>query len=279
MGGLQLHWHNEPFLLITVLSVVWIYLILTGPLRATIAGPGVGYPKKCAISFFCGVAIGYLAVASPLDQLGEDYLLTAHMIQHNLLIYIVPPLLIMGIPVWLSEWSFRFAPWRIVFWLLTRSVVAGLLFVMVFTMWHFPVLYEAALRDKWLHILEHATMMGTAFLVWWVLISRSPAVPALAAPLQMLFVFFIAVGHMPIIMFLISANQVLYPTYEFAPRLFESLDPLEDQIVGGLLMSLANFAFSMLMFARAFYCWYTRDPSNSSPFPGFSKEFQQKKHD
>ncbi len=279
MEGLQLHWHNEPFLLISVLAVVWSYLVLTGPLRVKIAGPGVTFPWKPAVCFFSGVVIGYLSVASPLDQLGEDYLLTAHMIQHNLLIYVVPPLLILGIPVWLSEWSFRFAPWRILFRILSRSVVAGLLFVLVFTLWHFPVLYEAALRDKGLHILEHATMMGTAFLVWWVLLSRSPSAPALNAPLQMLFIFFVAVGHMPIIMFLISANQVLYPTYEFAPRLLEYLDPLEDQIVGGLLMSLANFAFSMSMFARAFYCWYSRDPSNSSPFPGFSKELQQKGSD
>jgi putative membrane protein len=260
--GLQLHWHNEPLLLLSVLGTIWLYAVLVGPLRGRIGGLGVRFPYKEATLFLTGVAIGYLAVASPLDQLGEDYLLTAHMIQHNLLIYIVPPLLISGLPVWLTEWSFRFTPWRVLFRILTHPVVAGLIFVVVFTLWHFPVLYEAALNNKSVHILEHVTMMGSAMLIWWVLLSKSPSVPALAHPLQMLFIFFVAVGHMPIIMFLISANQVIYPTYEFAPRVMDYLDPLEDQILGGILMSLANFAFSMWMFARAFWHWYKRDPEN-----------------
>lgn len=260
--GLQLHWHNEPFLILFTLGVVWLYAVLIGPLRKTIAGE-VPFPRLQAFTFLTAVAIGYVSVASPLDQLGEDYLLSAHMVQHNLLIYVVPPLLILGVPLWLGEWLFRFKPLRLIWKVLTHPVLAGLVFVMVFTMWHFPALYEAALNHKLIHMLEHASMMGSALLIWWVLLSRFPSVPALAYPLQMLFIFFVAVGHMPIIMFLISANEVLYPTYEFAPRILDYLDPLEDQILGGILMSLANFVFSMAMFARAFWLWYQQDVERS----------------
>lgn len=269
--GLQLHWHNEPFLIISVLALVWAYVVLTGPLRRKIAGD-VAYPTGKVILFLSGVAIGYLSVASPLDQLGEDYLLTAHMIQHNLLIYVVPPLLIVGVPIWLGEWFFQNRPLRKVFRVITNPVLGGLLFILVFSTWHFPYMYEAALNNKLIHVLEHATLMGGAMLVWWALLSRFPSAPALAFPLQMLFVFFVAVGHMPIIMFLVSANEVLYPTYEFAPRIFDKLNPLEDQILGGILMSLANFVFSMAMFGRAFWHWYKQDPANQDVFPGFSKD-------
>ncbi|HTT55812.1 MAG TPA: cytochrome c oxidase assembly protein, partial [Opitutaceae bacterium] len=78
------HWHNEPFLIGGLIFLGWLYAILTGPLRARLA-PGLPYPVWPAIKFYAALVIFYLTVGSPFDQLGERFLLSAHMVQHQLL--------------------------------------------------------------------------------------------------------------------------------------------------------------------------------------------------
>ena len=94
---MQLHWHTEPLLLITLLLFGWLYAIAIGPLRSAI-DPNARFSLSRGISFYLGLIITYLAVGSPLDQIGEQFLFSAHMIQHMLLIYITPTLFFVGIP-------------------------------------------------------------------------------------------------------------------------------------------------------------------------------------
>ncbi len=99
---MQLHWHTEPLLLITLLLVGWLYALGVGPLRERIA-PGTLFPRRQAILFYLGLIIVYLAVGSPLDQIGEQFLFCAHLPQHMLLIYFSPVLFIFGTPAWLID--------------------------------------------------------------------------------------------------------------------------------------------------------------------------------
>ena len=101
---MQLHWHTEPFLLITLLGAGWLYALAIGPLRNRIAA-GTNFPLRQCILFYLGLVITYLAVGSPLDQLGEQFLFSAHMLQHMLLIYTSTTLFIYGTPAWLIDLS------------------------------------------------------------------------------------------------------------------------------------------------------------------------------
>ncbi len=98
------HWHNEPYLIGGLIFLGWLYALLTGPLRSRVIAWSQSpqtpppYPRRQAIMFYSGLVIFYLAVGSPLDQAGERYLLSAHMVQHQLIIYPAAVLFLLGLP-------------------------------------------------------------------------------------------------------------------------------------------------------------------------------------
>lgn len=252
---ITLHWHTEPGLLITLLVLVWGYAVATGPLRGWIA-PGAPYPAWRAASYYAAVVVTYLTVGSPLDQIGEQFLFSMHMVQHELLIYVIPPLFILGTPPWLVDWVIEKTRLRAPLRILTKPVVAGVLFTFTFSIWHVPGLYEAALHDKGIHIFEHVTVFLTATLMLWPFLSQSRLVPTAAYGVQMIYVFLLMIGQLPIFAFLSFADEVFYPTYEYAARLeFMNVAPLADQILGGVIMKVWNMLVSITLFTVAWYRW------------------------
>ena len=250
---MQLHWHTEPLLLITLLGVGWLYALGTGPLRGRIQ-PGLKFPLKQAICFYLGLALTYLAVGSPLDQIGEQFLFSAHMVQHMLLIYFAPILFFFGTPFWLIDWLLQPSKVRKTMTLLTHPACGGLLFTFVYTVWHVPALYEAALQDKRIHILEHWTMFALGMLMLWPFLTTSKLVPKRSYPLRMVAIFLLMVGQLPVFAFLSFAGEAIYPTYVWAPRIID-LDPLNDQILGGIIMKVVNMGFSLTILGTCFYFW------------------------
>lgn len=258
---MQLHWHTEPLLLISLLLVGWLYALGTGPLRERIA-PGAKYPLTQVILFYTALIITYLAVGSPLDQLGEQFLFSAHMVQHMLLIYVATTLFIYGTPSWLIDWLLKPEPIRKTMSLLTHPACGGLFFTFAFTAWHIPVMYELALRNKAIHILEHWTMFGLGILMLWPYLTLSKRVPRRAYGVRMLAIFLLMVGQLPVFAFLTLAGEAIYPTYIWAPRIID-LDPLNDQILGGLIMKVINMGFSLTILAIAFYAWGKSEEDDS----------------
>jgi putative membrane protein len=250
---MQLHWHTEPLLLITLLGLGWLYALAVGPLRERIS-PGAAFPRRECILFYLGLAIVYLAVGSPLDQIGEQFLFSAHMVQHMLLIYTCAPLFIYGTPAWLIDWLLRPEWLRKVMSVLTHPACGGLLFTFIYTIWHVPALYESALHDKRIHVLEHWTMFSLGLLMLWPYLTNSTRVPRPGYGIRMLAIFLLMVGQLPVFAFLCFSGEALYPTYAWAPRII-NLDPLNDQILGGIIMKVTNMGFSLTILAISFYCW------------------------
>lgn len=248
------HWHTEPALLIGILAVVWVYFVLLFPLRDRVDA-GAHLPRGAVTCFCLGVLSFYGAVGSPLDALGEAYLFSAHMVQHNILMYLTAPLTILALPTWLVDGWIARRPWLgKLLAVLTQPLVAGFTFTFVFSVWHFPALYELALHDKVWHMVEHLTMYGASVLMFWPLLSRSMRRPAAQWGVQILYLFLLMVAQIPLFGILTFSPEVLYPTYELAPRV-TFLDPQADQVLGGLLMKLANMLVSLGFMARAFMQW------------------------
>jgi putative membrane protein len=249
------HWHTEPLLLGGILAVVWIYAMLVGPLRAWI-DPEALFPAREVVWFSLGVLSFYLAVGSPLDAAGENFLFSAHMVQHNILMYGTAVLTLLALPGWLIDGLLQKAPWLLVLLRpLVHPLIAGFLFTFVFSGWHVPVLYEWALHDKLVHTIEHLTMYGSSVLMLWPLLSRSQTLPASAWGVHILYLFVLMVAQIPLFGILTFAEYPFYPTYEYAPRVIAWLDPMQDQVLGGLLMKVANMVFSLIFIGRAFYIW------------------------
>ncbi len=260
---MQFHWHTEPLLLISLLTVGWLYALGIGPLRERIA-TNQRFPRGQAITFYSGLIITYLAVGSPLDQIGEQFLFCAHMTQHMLLIYVAPTLFIFGTPAWLIDCLLKPEPIRKVMSLFTHPACGGLLFTFIYTAWHVPVLYELALHDKRIHILEHWTMFGLGILMLWPYLTRSTRVPRRGFGIRMLAIFLLMVGQLPVFAFLTFAGEAIYPTYLWAPRIID-LDPLNDQIIGGIIMKVVNMGFSLTILGSTFYAWAKSDEVDDAP--------------
>ena len=250
---MQLHWHTEPFLILSILFVGWAYAIATGPMRSRIASEEA-FALGASIRFYLGLIIIYIAVGSPLDSIAELFLFSAHMVQHMLLIYIAPTLLIYGMPAWLIDAFIQRTKLGPLLRFLTNPACGGLLFTFVFTLWHIPTLYEVALIDKRVHILEHFTMFTLGLLMLWPFMTLSKLVPRRSFPIRLITIFLLMVGQLPVFAFLTFAGEAIYPTYAWAPRIID-LDPLNDQILGGIIMKVINMAFSLTLLGLCFYHW------------------------
>lgn len=257
------HWHNEPHLIGGLILLGWIYAICTGPLRARLA-PGAAYPRRHAFKFYSALIIFYLAVGSPLDQIGERYLFSAHMVQHALLMYPVPILMLLGLPHWLADPVLGHPALRASGRILTLPVVCGLVYVVTTSLWHAPVLYEWALQDKLVHILEHLMFFVSALFYWWPQLSPSRVFPPRRYATQMLYQTCVMISFTPLYAYITFSPDVLYPTYEFAPRLINAFTAHQDQLLAGIIMKIGGMWVALSAIGVSFYHWYKQNESPDS---------------
>lgn len=211
--------------------------------------------KKKALFFYSGLVLIYIAIASPIDSIGEQYLFSMHMFQHNLFMYPVATLLLLGIPAWMPDVMFRQWKWsEPLLKKLTHPIPACLIFNLIFAIWHIPYLYEWALRDRMVHNLEHLTFIGSALLMWMPL--RGPVQHfRLSYGFQMLYIGALTIAQAPVFAFVTFSQKALYQTYELAPRL-TLLTARGDQQLGGVLMKVTGMIVFSIAFIQIFMAWY-----------------------
>ncbi|MBW8780552.1 MAG: cytochrome c oxidase assembly protein [Verrucomicrobia bacterium] len=258
------HWHNEPHLVGGLILLGWLYAVLTGPLRDKIA-PGAAYPRAHAIKFYGALILFYLAVGSPLDQAGERFLLSAHMVQHALLIYPAAVLFLMGLPAWLVRPVTARPSLKHLLGFLSRPLICGLIYILTYSLWHVPALYDWALQDRWVHIAEHIMFFGAALFYWLPLLSPSTEFPPIRPPSQMLYLVAVVIGMTPVFAYIAFSDDILYPTYEYAPRLFKDFSPENDQLLGAVIMKGVGMGVTFIAFLCAFYRWYQTTERKSGP--------------
>jgi len=249
------HWHNEPYLVGGLILLGWLFAVASGPLRRRLGGPAQ-YPRGKAAAFYSALLVFYLAVGSPLDQIAERFLLSAHMLQHLLLIYPAAALFLLGLPSWMVHPVTDRPAIRPAVRFLTHPLVCGVVYTLTISVWHVPLLYDWALQNKLVHVWEHILFFGAALFFWWPLLSPAAARPPAAPALQILYLLGVVIGMTPLFAFITFSGDILYPTYEYAPRLIASLSPADDQLLAGVGMKLAGLAVALLMISLAFRRWY-----------------------
>jgi len=250
------HWHNEPYLIGGLVFLGWLWAILAGPLRVRLAPAGTPFPRGHAIKFYAALTIFYLAVGSPLDQIGERFLFSAHMLQHQLLIYPAAILFLLGLPAWMVDSALARPGLRPLLRILTHPLVCGVVFTLVMTAWHVPSLYDWALQDKVVHVVEHLMFFGAALFYWWPVLSPSRAFPRVGFAAQMLYLVAVLIAMTPVFAYITFSEGILYPTYEYAPRLFPDFTVESDQLLAGVGMKLVGMFVAMGAFGVSFYDWY-----------------------
>jgi putative membrane protein len=249
------HWHNEPWLIGGLVVLGWLWAVLAGPWRGRLA-PGVAFPRAHAFRFYLALFVFYLAVGSPLDQIAERFLFSAHMLQHQLLIYPAAILFLLGLPAWMVDPVLSRPAVRAPLALVTRPVACAVIYSLVIGVWHAPWLYDWALRSKLLHVGEHISFFAVALLYWWPLLSPSRVLPRLNPGVQMLYLVGVLIAMTPVFAYITFSGDILYPTYEYAPRLYATFSAADDQLLAGVMMKILGMIVSLAAFGIAFFRWY-----------------------
>jgi len=249
-------WSVHPSTVIGIAALGGLYVWASAKLRQQ---PSTGQK----IYFLSGLVVMFASLNGPIHDLSDDYLFSAHMVQHLLLTLAVPPLLLAGTPGWMLRrpLATRFVAPAARF--LTRAPIAFVAFNVTIAFWHLPPFYNAAMAHHSLHILEHLMFMTAAVLMWWPLLSQLPEFPRLAYPGQMLYSFLMSIPMSIIAVYIAMADHVLYPAYSAAPRVLP-LTPLEDQLLGALIMWIPGGIIFMIIMTVVFFKWNARGEDSTA---------------
>lgn len=230
-------WSGDPLVLVAILLSCWWYARGTRALWRS-AGRGQVVARGQVAAFVGATVTIVVALISPVDPLSEA-LFSAHMTQHVLLTLVAAPLYVVSAPLQTMAWGLqpalrrRVGRWqgrlRAVLWSPALPGIGLALYTAVFTAWHLPVFYNAALRTDAVHALEHATMLGAA-LAFWAPVVR-PRRTHGGVGVLLLFASLIASG-------VLAALLVFAPTpwYAHPPTTSWGLTRLQDQQVAGAVM-------------------------------------------
>jgi cytochrome c oxidase assembly factor CtaG len=256
-------WDWEPSVVIGCLGLLLTYFWVVG-WRWT----------RAALLFTSGVLVMLLALVSPVDTLGDYYLFSAHMLQHLLLIQVVPPLLLLGIPAWVFTKILTVPLVARLKRVLAQLPVAWLLSAVILWVWHVPALYDAALASENVHIFQHLTFLVSAAIFWWPVLTplaerRADFLPA------MLYLFTAGIATSALGIFLTFAPAGFYPAYlhpidEFGAlsliRNVWGLSPATDQQLGGLLMWVPGGLVYLVAILGVLARWYSEAEVDDSAY-------------
>jgi putative membrane protein len=259
-------WSFEPLVVGALILSAGLYMLGLGALWGA-AGTGHGIRRWQAGAFAGGWSILAIALLSPLHRLG-GVLFSAHMVQHELLMVVAAPLLVLGRPVvaWLwgvpLAWRQRLGVWsaaapvRYTWELATLPSVAWALHALAIWLWHAPGLYQATLDSELVHSLQHTSFLGSALLFWWALLPGRRG--RLGAPAGIVYLFTTAIHTTLLGALLTLSSRVWYPLYDNTTAPW-GLTALEDQQLAGLIMWVpAGLAY--LVAALALAASWLRDP-------------------
>lgn len=206
------------------------------------------------ILFVSGLVLMFVSLNGWIHDLSDYYLFSAHMVQHLLLAMGVAPLLIMGTPAWMLRPLLRSRALRALARPLNSAIACFVIFNVVLIGWHLPPLYNAAMAYHNIHILQHLLLLAASVVMWWPVLSPMAEFPRLPYPGQMLYLFLMTIPMSVLSVAIAYSGSILYPAYSSAPRIM-GLSPLEDQLLGGLIMWIPGGLYFFGVISVIFYKW------------------------
>ena len=241
-------WSFEPFLILSIGVVAWLYLRGFSILRKQLP---LRFPSWRRDAFLVGLGLLYFALASPLDGLA-DLLLQAHMVQHWLLMMVVPPLIWLGQP---STPLLRGLPdpvlrdglgpllasprLKAITHFITQAPVAWVIWVTVTLVWHWPTAYDAALQSRGWHDFEHVSFLSASLLLWYPLVQPWPSKARNEHGGRLLYIGAIMLFNTLFSATFAFSGTHFYRVYSEIPRPF-GISAMADQNAAGAFMWIAG---------------------------------------
>jgi putative membrane protein len=235
-------WETPP----AVLAGAGLSLVLFGQAWIRLRRRGrrdlAGFDR--AVLFVAGVALGTLTLVSPLDPIGEEYLLSAHMLEHVLIgdaavalaiVALRGPLTFFLLPSSVLRPLARVGPLRSFLRVLLRPKVSFAVWAVVMAGWHYPAAYDYVLDHQAVHDLQHVTFVIAGVLVWTQLVDPARRGELRRGGRIALAVALFACGQI-LADILVFSFDPLYPAYAAQDERLLGLSPLADQSLAGIVM-------------------------------------------
>jgi putative membrane protein len=253
-------WGLDPLVLLSLALAAWLYA--QGVWRLwRVSGVGRGIRRWEAACYAGGWFALFVALVSPLHPWGRA-LFSVHMAQHEILMLVAAPLLVLGKPMaaylralplhWargLARWG-NSAAWQAVWRLISNAFVAWLIHAVVLWAWHIPSWFQATLTSEFVHALQHLSFVLSALLFWWAVVHGHQR--AMGYGLAVMYMLTTAMHSGLLGALLTFARTVWYPAYSGTTHSW-GLTPLEDQQLGGMIMwmpaGLVYVAAGLILFA------------------------------
>jgi len=222
--------------------------------HAWLAGLVTDAQRKHTLYFGLGLVTLWFALETPLDTISDHYLDSVHMLQHVLLGFIAPPLMLLGLSPQMVERIVRVPGVRAITEPVPAQVIAGLVMVG----WHIPALYDATLYSGSLHVVEHVMFIAAGVVMFWPMLAATSARARwqMSPGAKLLYMLVATLPQDGVALALIFSRVPFYEYYTHAPRLIASLTPLIDQTVAGAVLMVLGKATMAVAAIAVFVNWF-----------------------
>ena len=209
---------------------------------------------KHSLYFGFGLIALWVALETPIDTISDHYLDSVHMLQHVLLGFVAPPLMLLGLSRKMAGLLSRVPFVRAI----TEPIPAQVVAAGVMIAWHLPPLYDATLRSESLHIVEHLMFIGAGLLLYWPMLEATSAHARwqLSPGLKLLYMLAATLPQDGVALVLLFSREPFYDFYVQAPRLVSSLTPLIDQTLAGATLMVLGKATMAIAALAVFFRWF-----------------------
>ena len=222
--------------------------------HAWLAGQVTDAQRKHTLYFGLGLVILWFALETPLDTISDRYLDSVHMLQHVLLGFAAPPLMLLGLSPQMVERTVRVPGVRAI----TEPVPALLIAGLVMIGWHLPPLYDATLYSGSLHVVEHVMFIAAGVVMFWPMLAATSAQARwqMSPGAKLLYMLVATLPQDGVALALIFSRVPFYEYYAHAPRLVASLTPVIDQTVAGAVLMVLGKATMAVAAIAVFVRWF-----------------------
>ncbi len=219
------------------------------------------------LPYFSGIAVLFIALDSPIDAIGDSWLLMAHMIQHVLIADIAPPLLILGLrapvlPLGMPRSALRWFAHRgwigRVWGVATNPWVALPAWFAATIFWAIPAVFDFTAQHALLHVVEHVTLFYTGMALWWLIITPLPTERREPGMIRLAYLGFSRLASAAVCLPLTWLGTSLYSLYATGPHAY-GMTAVTDQRLAGAAMCLLEFLVFGIGVAVVFIDALTRD--------------------